>query len=85
MKKILEWVLPFLFLAAFIYGRFIGYGKMNDSVSVQDTESYFAAARMSPASIRFFEQPRSASYPLLIMFSNPANEYELTHMSEPYY
>lgn len=85
MKKILEWILPFLFCAVFIYGRFISYGQMNDSVAVQDTESYFAAARMSPTSIKFFEQPRSATYPLLIMLSNPANEYELTHMSEPYY
>ena len=85
MKKILEWVLPFLFCAVFIYGRFIGYGRMNDSVAVQDTESYFAAARMNPASINFFSQPRSAAYPLLIMLSNPTGEYELTHMSEPYF
>lgn len=85
MKKILTWVLPFLFCAAFVYGRIIGYGRLDDSVAVQDSESYFAAAQMPPASIRFFEQPRSVGYPLLIMLSNPSGEYELTLMSEPYF
>ncbi len=85
MKKILTWVLPFLFCAAFIYGRIICYGRLDDSVAVQDSESYFAAAKMPPVSIKFFEQPRSAGYPLLIMLSNPSGEYELTLMSEPYF
>ena len=85
MKKILEWLLPLFFCAVFIYGRIICYGPMNDSVSVQDTGSYFAAAKMAPKSLAFLEQQRSASYPLLIRYSNPSLEYELTLMSEPYF
>ena len=85
MKKILAWVLPFLLIVAFVYGRIVCYGPMNDSVAVQDTESYFAAAEMSPFSLDFFEQQRSPSYPFLIKISNPTLEYELTQLSEPYF
>ena len=85
MKKILEWLLPFCICLAFIYGRTVCYGPMFDSVAVQDSESYFAAAEMSPFSLRFFEQQRSAGYPLLIRLSNPSLEHELTLMSEPYF
>ena len=41
MKKILDWLLPFFLILLFIYGRIVCYGPMNDSVAVQDTESYF--------------------------------------------
>jgi hypothetical protein len=85
MKKLLAWVLPFLFIVAFVYGRIVCYGPMNDSVAVQDTESYFAAAEMSPFSLDFFEQQRSPTYPLLIKISNPTLEHELTQLSEPYF
>ncbi|MBQ6343102.1 MAG: hypothetical protein IJI41_08280 [Anaerolineaceae bacterium] len=85
MKRILEWVLPFLLIVAFIYGRIVCYGPMNDSVSVQDTSSYIAAAEMSPLSLSFFEQQRSPTYPLLIKLSNPTLEIELTQLSEPYF
>ena len=85
MKKILEWLLPLFFCAVFIYGRVVCYGPMNDSVAVQDTESYFAAAKMEPKSLAFLEQQRSASYPLLIRLSNPTLEHEITLMSEPYF
>ena len=85
MKKILEWLLPLLFCAVFIYGRIACYGRMNDSVAVQDSGSYFQAAKMAPKSLAFLEQQRSAGYPLLIRLSNPELEYELTLMSEPYF
>lgn len=85
MKKILEWVLPILLVLIFIYGRIVHYGPMNDSVAVQDTESYFAAAKANPFSLEFFEQQRSPSYPLLIRISNPTLEHELTQLSEPYF
>ena len=85
MKKIFEWVLPILFVLIFIYGRIVCYGPMNDSVAVQDTESYFAAAKANPFSLEFFEQQRSPSYPLLIKISNPTLEHELTQLSEPYF
>lgn len=85
MKKILEWLLPILFVLIFIYGRIVCYGPMNDSVAVQDTESYFAAAKGNPFSLEFFEQQRSPSYPLLIKISNPTLEHELTQLSEPYF
>ena len=85
MKKFLEWLLPILFVLIFIYGRIVCYGPMNDSVAVQDTESYFAAAKGNPFSLEFFEQQRSPSYPLLIKISNPTLEYELTQLSEPYF
>ena len=79
MKKFTEWLLPFVFVIAFVYGRIVCYGPMNDSVSVQDTQSYFTAAEMSPF------QPRSPAYPLLIRISDPELEYELTQLSEPYF
>ncbi len=85
MKKILEWLLPILFVLIFIYGRIVCYGPMNDSVAVQDTESYFAAAKRNPFSLEFFEQQRSPSYPFLIKISNPTLEHELTQLSEPYF
>ena len=85
MKRILAWVLPFLLIIAFVYGRIVCYGPMNDSVAVQDTESYFAAAEMPPFSLKSFEQQRSISYPLLIKISNPTLEHELTQLSEPYF
>ena len=85
MKKILEWLLPLFFCAVFIYGRIVCYGPMNDSIAVQDTESYFTAAKMAPKSLAFLEQQRSATYPLLIQFSNPTLDYEITLMSEPYF
>ena len=85
MKKIFEWLLPFIFILIFIYGRIVSYGLMNDSVSVQDTESYFAAAEKDPFSLDFFQQSRSATYPLLIRLSNPTLEHELTQLSEPYF
>lgn len=85
MKRILEWIVPFLLITVFVYGRIVCYGPMNDSVAVQDTESYFAAAEMDPFSLDFFEQQRSPSYPLLIKISNPSLEHELTHLSEPYF
>ena len=85
MKKFLEWLLPFLFVVIFIFGRIICYGPMNDSVAVQDTESYFAAAQMDPFSLKFFEQQRSPTYPLLIKISNPTLEHELIQLSEPYF
>lgn len=85
MKKIFEWLLPFIFVLIFIYGRIVSYGLMNDSVSVQDTESYFTAAEKSPFSLDFFQQSRSATYPLLIRLSNPTLEHELTQLSEPYF
>ena len=85
MKKYLEWLLPFIFVVIFLYGRIVCYGPMNDSVAVQDTESYFAAAQMNPFSLKFFEQQRSPTYPLLIKISNPTLEHELTQLSEPYF
>ena len=85
MKKILEWLLPFVFVLAFVYGRIVCYGPMNDSVAVQDTESYFAAAKGNPLSLEFFEQQRSPTYPLLIKLSNPTLEHDLILLSEPYY
>lgn len=85
MKKILEWLLPFIFILIFIYGRIVCYGPMNDSVAVQDTESYFAAAEKAAFSIDFFQQSRSVTYPLLIRLSNPTLEHELTQLSEPYF
>ena len=85
MKKFLEWLLPFLFVVIFIFGRIICYGPMNDSVAVQDTESYFAAAQMDSFSLKFFEQQRSPTYPLLIKISNPTLEHELIQLSEPYF
>ncbi len=85
MKKIFSWLLPFVFCLAFVYGRVVYYGRMDDSVAVQDTESYFQTAEKASFSLKFFEQPRSASYPLLIRLSNPTGEYELNHMSEPYF
>jgi len=85
MKRILQWLLPFVFIVAFVYGRIVCYGPMNDSVAVQDTESYFAAAEMNPFSLGFFEQQRAPTYPLLIRISNPTLEHELTRLSEPYF
>lgn len=85
MKKLLAWVLPFLLIVAFVYGRIVCYGPMNDSVAVQDTESYFTAAGKASFSLDFFEQQRSISYPLLIKISNPTLEHELTQLSEPYF
>ena len=85
MKKIFSWLLPFVFCLAFVYGRVVLYGRMDDSVAVQDTESYFQTAGQASWSLRFFEQPRSASYPLLIRLSEPSGEYELTQMSEPFF
>lgn len=85
MKKILSWLLPFAFCLAFIYGRVMYYGRMDDSVAVQDTESYFQTAEKADFKLNFFEQPRSPSYPLLIRLSNPTGEHELTQMSEPFF
>ena len=85
MKKIISWLLPSVFILTFLYGRIVCYGPMNDSVAVQDTESYFEAAAMSPFSLSFFEQQRAPTYPLLIKISNPSLEHELTQLSEPYF
>ncbi|MBQ6505532.1 MAG: hypothetical protein IJI57_16625 [Flexilinea sp.] len=85
MKKILNWLLPFIFILVFIYGRIVCYGPMNDSVAVQDTESYFSTAEKAAFSIDFFQQSRSITYPLLILTSNPTLEHELTQLSEPYF
>ena len=85
MKKIASWLLPFLFCIAFLYGRIVFYGRMDDSVAVQDTESYFQTAQKAAFSLEFFEQQRSITYPLLIHLSNPTGEHELTQMAEPYF
>lgn len=85
MKKIFSWLLPFVFCAAFLYGRTVYYGRMDDSVAVQDTGSYFETAEKAAPSLTFFEQQRSITFPLLIRFSNPSGEYELTQMAEPYF
>lgn len=85
MKKILEWLLPFSFCVIFIYGRIVCYGPMNDSVAVQDTESYFETAGHASFSLEFFEQQRSVTLPLLIKLSNPTLEHELTQLAEPYF
>ena len=85
MKKILDWLLPFVLILLFIYGRIVCYGPMNDSVSVQDTESYFMTAEKASFSLDFFQQARAITYPLLIKLSNPTLEHELTQMSEPYF
>ncbi|MBQ6509697.1 MAG: hypothetical protein IJI07_09525 [Flexilinea sp.] len=85
MKKIFSWLLPLIFCAAFIYGRTVYYGQMDDSVAVQDTGSYFETAEKASLKLTFFEQPRSITFPLLIRFSNPSGEYELTQMAEPYF
>lgn len=85
MKRFLEWLLPSLLILLFIYGRIVCYGPMNDSVAVQDTESYFTTAANASFSLDFFQQPRSVTYPLLIRLSNPSLEHELTQLSEPYF
>ncbi len=77
--------MPVLFCAAYVYGRLICYGPMTDSIGAQDTESYFETAKEDFPSLEFFEAPRSAALPLLIKLLNPAVEYEITLMSEPYY
>lgn len=84
-KRWIHWILPLLFCAAFIYGRVIYYGPMNDSVSTHDSESYFEAARMDFPSLEYFEQMRSATLPLIIRICNPSLEHELTLLSEPYF
>ena len=85
MKKILSWLLPLVFCAAFLYGRTVFYGRMDDSVAVQDTGSYFETAEKAAPTLTFFEQQRSITFPLLIRLSNPSGEYELTQMAEPYF
>ena len=85
MKKILSWLLPLVFCAAFLYGRTVFYGRMDDSVTVQDTGSYFETAEKAAPTLTFFEQQRSITFPLLIRLSNPSGEYELTQMAEPYF
>lgn len=85
MKKIFSWLLPLVFCAAFLYGRTVYYGRMDDSVAVQDTGSYFETAEKAAPSLTFFEQQRSITFPLLIRLSNPSGEYELTQMAEPYF
>ena len=85
MKKIFAWLLPLVFCAAFLYGRTVYYGRMDDSVAVQDTASYFETAEKASLKLTFFEQPRSVTLPLLIRISNPSGEYELTQMAEPYF
>ena len=85
MKKIFSWLLPLVFCAAFLYGRTVYYGRMDDSVAVQDTGSYFETAEKAAPSLTFFEQQRSIPFPLLIRLSNPSGEYELTQMAEPYF
>ena len=85
MKKILEWCLPLIFCMVFVYGRVVCYGPMNDSVAVQDTESYFTAAQADFPSLEFFEQQRSATVPLFYKLCNPTLEHEITLMSEPYF
>ncbi len=85
MKKIFSWLLPFVFCLAFVYGRVVLYGRMDDSVAVQDTESYFQTAEQAAAKLSFFEQPRSPGYPLLIRLSDPSGEHELTQMAEPFF
>ena len=78
MKKILDWLLPFIFILVFIYGRIVCYGPMNDSVAVQDSESYFAAAEKAAFTLDFFQQSRSITYPLLILISNPTERRPLS-------
>ena len=85
MKKILSWLLPFAFCIAFLYGRVVFYGRMDDSVAVQDSESYFLAAENTSFSLEYFEQQRSITFPLLIHLSNPSGEHELTQLAEPYF
>ena len=85
MKKIFSWLLPLLFCAAFLYGRTVYYGRMDDSVAVQDTGSYFETAGKASLKLTFFEQQRSITFPLLIRLSNPSGEYELTQMAEPFF
>lgn len=85
IKKIASWLLPFFFCLAFLYGRIVFYGRMDDSVAVQDTESYFQTAQKAAFSLEFFEQQRSITLPLLIHLSNPTGEHELTQMAEPYF
>ena len=85
MKKIFSWLLPLIFCAAFIYGRTVYYGQMDDSVAVQDTESYFETAGKASPKLTFFEEQRSITFPLLIRISNPSGEHELTQMAEPYF
>ncbi len=85
MKKIFSWLLPLLFCAAFIFGRVVFYGRMDDSVAVQDSESYFNTAEKTAFKLVFFEQQRSITFPLLIHFSNPTGEHELTQLAEPYF
>ena len=85
MKNILQWLLPFALCVVFVFGRVTCYGPMNDSVAVQDSESYFETAEKASFSLEFFEQQRAITLPLLIHISNPSGEYELTHMSEPYF
>lgn len=85
MKKILSWILPLLFCAAFVYGRIICYGPMTDSITAQDTRSYFEAAAEPFPTLEFFELPRSATLPLLIRFCCPTGEADLSHMSEPHF
>ena len=85
MKKIFSWLLPLVFCAAFLYGRTVYYGRMDDSVAVQDTGSYFETAEKAAPTLTFFEQQRSITFPLLIRLSNPSGEYELTQMAEPFF
>ena len=85
MKNIFQWLLPFALCVVFVFARVTCYGPMNDSVAVQDSESYFETAEKASFSLEFFEQQRSITLPLLIHLSNPTGEHELTNLSEPFF
>ena len=85
MKPSLRSALIFLAIfAAAVAFRLTQYGAFGRSVSILDTGSYLATARL-PLAPGFLSHERSATYPLLFKLLNPVEAYEITLISQPFF
>jgi hypothetical protein len=85
-KSLVKFALWFVFLVLvlfFVQIRLFEYGRVTDSVGVDDTLSYLSASKIRFPSLDFFTSSRSATLPLLYKIFRPPGDYQLLHLSRP--